>query len=128
MDTPGQDGQQRDGQERAQEEAFLEARHEGRLVASADVSGSTEPHGTAQVALHRHHPDAPAEVRGDLVDQVMDTRVVSSSDAVHVVLPLGDSASITRLQERTEDFTARPAGTSAVVDAAVPPPADAQER
>ena len=45
---------------------------------------------------------------------------MSNSDTVHVVLPLGDAASISRLQERTTDFTARAAGSSSIVDAGVP--------
>lgn len=125
MDSHRQDARHGDG---PLEEASLEARHEGRLVASADVRGTTGPHGTADVALHRHDADAPAEVRTGLVDQVMDTPVVSSSDAVHVVLPLGDADSITRLQQRTEGFTARAAGTSSVVDAAVPQQRDGDQR
>ena len=98
----------------------IEARHEGHVVATAEVKATPEPHGTAQVGLQRHRDDAPDEVRGELVDRVMDTLGVSNSDNVHVVLPLGDSASITRLQERTVGFTARAAGSSSVVDAEVP--------
>ena len=102
------------------ERTRLEARHEGQVVATAEVKTTSEPHGTAQVGLQRHRDDAPAEVREELVDKVMDAPQVSSSDNVHVVLPLGDSASITRLQERTVGFTARAAGSSSVVDAEVP--------
>ena len=98
----------------------IEARHEGQVVATAEVTTTPEPHGTAQVGLQRHRDDAPDEVRGELVDRVMDTLGVSNSDDVHVVLPLGDSASITRLQERTVGFTARAAGSSSVVDAEGP--------
>lgn len=98
----------------------IEARHEGQVVATAEVTTTPEPHGTAQVGLQRHRDDAPAEVRGDLVDRVMDAPGVSNSDTVHVVLPLGDAASISRLQERTTDFTARAAGSSSIVDAGVP--------
>ena len=98
----------------------IEARHEGQVVATAEVKATPEPHGTAQVGLQRHRDDAPAEVRGELVDRVMDAPGVSNSDNVHVVLPLGDAASITRLQERTTGFTARAAGSSSVVDAEVP--------
>ena len=100
--------------------ARLEVRHEGEVVATAEVQGPPEPHGTAHVALQRHRGDVPPELGGDLVDQVMDTPEVSTSDNVHVVLPLGDSAAITRLQERTTGFSARAAGASSVVDAEVP--------
>ncbi len=98
----------------------MEARHEGEVVATAEVESTPEPHGTAKVALQRHRDDSPPEVRGDLVDRVMDASGVSNSDSVHVVLPVGDSASISRLQERTTGFSARAAGASSVVDADVP--------
>ena len=62
----------------------------------------------------------PPTVRTDLVDQVLDVPGVSNSDGVHVVLPLGDDASIRRLQERTTSFDAHRAGYSAVVDADLP--------
>ena len=37
----------------------IEARHEGQVVATAEVTTTPEPHGTAQVGLQRHRDDAP---------------------------------------------------------------------
>lgn len=100
----------------------VEVRHEGRVVAAADVTTTSEPHGTASVALSARHGEAPPEARSDLVDQVMDHPGVRSSDNVHVVVPIGDGESITRLQEHTTNFTARAAGASSVIDAEVGEP------
>ena len=100
----------------------VEVRHEGRVVAEADVTATLEPHGTASVAMSARHGDAPPQARSDLVDQVMDHPGVRSSDNVHVVVPIGDGESITRLQEHTTNFTARAAGASSVIDADVAEP------
>ena len=103
----------------------VEVRHEGRVVAKAAVTTPPEPHGTASVALTARRGEAPPEARSELVDQVMDHPGVRSSDTVHVVVPLGDGESITRLQEHTTNFNARAAGASSVIDADVAePPAD----
>ena len=74
------------------------------------------------MALTARHGEAPPEARSELVDQVMDHPGVRSSDNVHVVVPIGDGESITRLQEHTTNFTARAAGASSVIDADVAEP------
>lgn len=93
---------------------------DGRVVATADVA--TGPDGTARIALLTGH-DQAAAVRSDLVDLVMDSPEVRGSESVHVVVPLGDSASISRLQDRTTGFDAHAAGASAVIEAEVSPAA-----
>jgi hypothetical protein len=107
---------------RAQKESVT-VRHDGHVVAAAEVTTPPEPHGTASVALTTPH-EAPSDARSELVDQVLDHPGVRQSDNVHVVVPLGDGASITRLQERTTNFTARAAGASSVVEAEVARPSD----
>jgi hypothetical protein len=116
------DGHNQQNSTQPVETAKLEARHEGHVVATAAVECSPEPHGTAKIALERHADDIPAEVESELVDRVLDSPGVSNSDGVHVVLPLGDAASITRLQDRTTGFSARAAGASSVIDAEIPAP------
>lgn len=101
----------------------VDVRREGRVVASADVTTTPEPHGTASVALTARHGEAPPHARSELVDQVMDHPGVRGSDNVHVVVPIGDSESIAALQEQTDNFTARAAGASSIIDADVPQPA-----
>ena len=94
---------------------------DGQVVATAEVT--TDPDGTARVALQTPH-DAPPAIRRDLVDEVMDSPDVRGSENVHVVVPLGDSESITRLQDRTTGFNARAAGASSVIEAEVARPED----
>lgn len=111
----------------ATHESHVELRREGRVVASADVTCSPEPHGTAKVAVAVRHDGAHLDPHGDLVDRVMDTPGVSNSDRVHAVVPLADSESISRLQDRTTNFSARAAGASSVIDADVAHPATDDE-
>lgn len=99
--------------------SVVEVRREGRVVAAADVASSTEPHGTAWVTVHSPDSDSPPDARAELVNKVMDRPSVSNSDSVHVVAPLGDSEALSQLQQRTTSFTARPAGSSSVIEADV---------
>lgn len=101
-------------------------RRDGHVVAEATISTVPAAEEPAKVALVADRDAAPAGARGELVDQVLDHPEVQSSGNVHVVVPLGDSESIGRLQERTTNFTARAAGASSVVEAEVPrPPSEA---
>ncbi|GAB2572320.1 hypothetical protein [Microlunatus antarcticus] len=100
----------------------LKVQHEGRVVAAAEVTAPPEPHGKASVALTARRGEAPPEARSELVDQVLDHPGVRQSDSVHVVVPLGDGASLTRLQERTTNFDARAAGASSIIEADVAEP------
>lgn len=101
----------------------VKVRRDGHVVAEASISALPEPTEPANVALSAPRDAAPSGARGELVDQVMDHPAVQGSDNVHVVLPLGDTESISRLQERTTNFTARAAGASSVVEAEVVRPA-----
>ena len=103
-------------------EESVEVRHDGHVVATAKVSAS-EPHGTATVALSTPHDPVPAGARSELVDQVMERPGVRNSETVRVVVPLGDSESISRLQEHTTNVNARAAGASSVIEAEVARPA-----
>ncbi len=99
----------------------VKVRHEGQLVA-ADISTSTEPDAVASIALRAPHDVSP-EAREELVDQVMEHPAVQGSDSVHVVVPIGDSASISRLHEHTSNVNARAAGASSIIEADVAHPA-----
>jgi hypothetical protein len=46
---------------------------------------------------------------------------VQASARLQAAVPLGDSESLERLRERTEDTVTRPAGSTALVDADIPP-------
>jgi hypothetical protein len=90
-------------------------------VAAADISTTKGPAGVASVALRAPHDVSP-ECRGELVDKVMEHPAVQGSDSVHVVVPIGDSASISRLHEHTTNVDAHPAGASAIIEADVARP------
>jgi hypothetical protein len=50
----------------------------------------------------------------------MDLPEVQASERLQATIPLGDSESLERLRERTEDTTTRPAGSTALLDAHIP--------
>ena len=53
-------------------------------------------------------------------DAVVDTPEVQESSRLEATVPLGDSVALDRLRERTEESSTRPAGSTALVDAALP--------
>jgi hypothetical protein len=56
-----------------------------------------------------------------LVDAVLDLPEVRASARLRATVPLGDTESLWHLWERTEDADTRPAGSTALVDAGIPP-------
>ena len=61
--------------------------------------------------------------RASLVDAVMDLPDVQESARLEAAIPLGDSETLERLRERSENATTRAAGASALLDADIPDPA-----
>jgi hypothetical protein len=92
-------------------------------VAAADVTIPAEAEGTAQASLHSSPGHVTPGSRASLVDAVMDLPEVKESSRLEAALPLGDSETLGRLRERSENATTRPAGSSALVDADIPDPA-----
>ena len=92
-------------------------------VAAADVTIPAETEGTAQASLHSSPGHVTPGRRASLVDAVMDLPEVKESSRLEAALPLGDSETLGRLRERSENATTRPAGSSALVDADIPAPA-----
>jgi hypothetical protein len=101
----------------------IEIRDGDRTVAAAEVSA--QPGGTAQASLHAAAGHIAPGSRADLVDAVMDLPEVQESARLEATVPLGDSETLQRLRERTEETTTRPAGSTALVDANIPDAADA---
>jgi hypothetical protein len=91
-----------------------------RVVTSADVTTSPDTEGTARAFLHAEAGHIPPGSRADLVDAVLDLPEVQDSDHLQASVPLGDSESLHKLQERCAEVTTRPAGSTALVDAQVP--------
>ena len=92
-----------------------------RPVTSADVTTSTQPDETAQVSLHAQSGHLPPGSRTSLVDAVLDLPDVQASAHLHATVPLGDTESLGRLRQRTEDMTTRAAGSTILVDADMHP-------
>ena len=63
----------------------------------------------------------PPGSRAGLVDAVMDLPEVQAGSRLEATVPLGDAESLARLRERTQEAVMRPAGSTALVDAGIPP-------
>ena len=99
----------------------VEIKDGDETVAAADVTIPPESEGTAQASLRAAPGHVPPGHRASLVDAVMDLPEVQESTRLEAALPLGDSETLGRLRERSENTTTRAAGSSALVDADIPP-------
>jgi hypothetical protein len=104
----------------------IELKDGDHTVADAEVSVSPEPGGTARATLRAASGHIAPGSRASLVDAVMDMPEVQESSRLEAAIPLGDSESLERLRQRSDDVTARPAGSTALVDAKVPPAAESR--
>jgi hypothetical protein len=95
----------------------VEIRDGDQTVAAAEVS--QRPGGTARASLSAASGHVAPGRRADLVDAVVDSPEVQESTRLEATIPLGDSETLDRLRERTEETTTRPAGSTALVDASV---------
>jgi hypothetical protein len=99
----------------------IEIKDGDQTVATAEVTTSQEADGTAQASLHAASGHIAPGSRASLVDAVMDLPEVQQSARLKAAVPLGDTESLWRLRERTDDTVTRPAGSTALVDANIPP-------
>jgi hypothetical protein len=99
----------------------LEIKEGEQTVAAADVTIPPET-GTAQASLRAAAGHIPPGHRARLVDAVMDLPDVQDSERLEAALPLGDSETLSRLLDRSENATTRAAGASALLDADIPGP------
>jgi len=95
-------------------------------VAAAEVTALDNAEGTVRASLLPSSGPTPPGSRASLVDAVLDLPEVQASSRLEATIPLGDAGSLQRLRERTEDTVTRPAGSTVLVDADIPPggPAD----
>lgn len=91
-----------------------------RPAAAADVITPRSSNGTVRVSLRAESGHIRPGTRSSLVDAVLDLPGVQDSARLEIVVPLGDSESLHRLQERCEDVRIHAAGSSALVDASLP--------
>ncbi len=96
----------------------VEIKDGDQTVAAAEVS--RRQGGIARASLHSASGHVRPGRRADLVDAVVDLPEVQGSDRLEATIPLGDTETLDRLRERTEETTTRPAGSTALVDASLP--------
>jgi hypothetical protein len=99
----------------------VEVKEGDQTVAAAEVTTSQEADGTAQASLHAASGHIAPGRRASLVDAVLDLPEVRASARLEATVPLGDGESLERLRQRTDDTATRPAGSTALVDAKIPP-------
>ena len=98
----------------------IEVKDGDQPVADAEVTAPREPDGTARASLHAAAGHIAPGRRADLVDAVMDLPEIQQSARLEAAVPLGDSESLERLRQRTEDPPTRPAGSTALLDGQIP--------
>ncbi len=99
----------------------VEVKDGDQAVAAAEVTTVEHAEGTVRASLLPSSGHTPPGSRASLVDAVMDLPEVQASSRLEATVPLGDAESLQRLRERTEDTVTRPAGSTALVDADIPP-------
>ncbi|MBV9207822.1 MAG: hypothetical protein JO037_21020 [Actinobacteria bacterium] len=99
----------------------VEVKAGDQTVAAAEVTTLDNAGGTVRTSLHPSSGPTPPGSRASLVDAVMDLPEVRASSRLEATVPLGDAESLERLRERTGDTVARPAGSTVLVDADIPP-------
>ena len=99
----------------------VEVKDGDRTVAAAEVTTASGPEGTARTSLRATSDHVGPGYRADLVDAVMDLPEVQASTRLEATIPLGDGELLGRLRERTQDAVTRAAGSTALVDANIPP-------
>jgi hypothetical protein len=105
----------------------VEIKDGDETVAGAEVTTPAEAAGTVRASLHAPGGHVAPGRRAELVDAVMDLPEVQQSERLEAATPLGDSESLERLRERTEDSTTRPAGATALLDGRIPGSGSAAE-
>ena len=100
----------------------VEIRDGDKMVAAAEVTTAVGREGTARTSLHAAAGHLAPGWRANLVDTVMDLPEVRNSQRLEATVPLGDGELLQRLRERTTDAVTRPAGSTVLLDATIPPP------
>jgi hypothetical protein len=99
----------------------VEVKDGDQSIAAADVTTAAGAEGTVRASLHATPGHIPPGSRASLVDALMETPEVQTSTRLEATVPLGDAESLERLRQRTEDAVTRPAGSTALFDANIPP-------
>jgi hypothetical protein len=89
---------------------------DGRLVATADVSRTDDPH-VVRSSMHVESGHLPAGSRTKLVDAVLDDPQVAAASHLAASVPTGDTELLGRIRERAGDVDVRAAGATVLVEA-----------
>lgn len=95
----------------------IEVSDNHRTVAAAEVAISRDCGGVARASLRAVPGHIAPGSRASLVDAVLELAAVQDCVRLLAVLPLGDHESLQRLRERCWNVSARPAGSSAILEA-----------
>jgi hypothetical protein len=93
-----------------------------QVAAVASVSPEAGPEGTVRASMYAKSEHVRPGDRATLVDAVMELPEVAAAERLEATVPYGDTESVERLRERTEDAELRAAGASTLFDANVPRP------
>jgi hypothetical protein len=99
----------------------VEVKDGEQTVAAAEVTTVDETAGVIRASLLPSSAPTPPGSRASLVDAVLDLPEVQAGARLEATVPLGDTESLERLRERTEGTVTRAAGSTALVDADIPP-------
>jgi hypothetical protein len=94
---------------------------EDRTAAVAEVTTACGPDGTVRTSLYAKSEHVRPGDRARLVDEVMGLPEVQASERLEATVPYGDTESVERLCERTDDTVLRAAGSTTLLDAKLPP-------
>jgi uncharacterized phage protein gp47/JayE len=98
----------------------IEVKDEDQTIAAAEVTPLDNSGGTVRTSFLASSGPAPPGSRASLIDAVMDLPEVQNSSRMEATVPLGDTESLERLRERTDETVTRPAGSTALVDGDIP--------
>lgn len=93
---------------------------DGRQVGSADIHVAED--GAVRASLHVEPGQLEPGTRERLVDAVLDDPEVSAHRHVQVAVPLGDTAMLDRVRDRSDSDQTRAVGASCLIDAELPAP------
>jgi hypothetical protein len=93
---------------------------DGNLVAVADLETTDDPT-VIRASLHTEAGHHPVDAGARLVDAVLDLEETRRRHTLEATLPLGDFEALQRLRSRCPHVQTRPAGTSCLADAELPP-------
>lgn len=98
----------------------VEVKDEDQTIAAAEVTPLDSSEGTVRTSFLPSSGPAPPGSRASLVDAVMDLPEVQGSSRMEATVPVGDSESLERLRDRTDETVTRPAGATALLDGDIP--------